>query len=194
VPDRWRPASYGLVLFPVWIQLTLAVVFGAIGALLLYRTRPIHPRDVPETEGNRQDRERMVVTAEAVALLLAIWVTFQGIAASRVLLLWQRGYGGLGSFYGQSVFTAIVLSVIVGIRAAVYLRHPTPATAPSVEAHWKFLGFYSNRADPSLFVPRRGGGGWTVNFGRRRAIVYLALFLGFGIGAPLLIMRLLVGE
>lgn len=114
VPDRWLPASYALVLLPVWIQLTLALVFGAMGGLLLYRTQPI------------RDRECMLVTAEAVSLLSAIWVTFQGVAAIRILGLWERGWGGLGSAYGQTLVAAIVLSIVVGVRAAVYLRHPRP--------------------------------------------------------------------
>src|SRR2546423_625866 len=65
IPVRWLPVSYGLVLLPVWIQLALAAAFGAIGSLLLYRSRPLPPRDVVEDEAPRQDRERMLATAEA---------------------------------------------------------------------------------------------------------------------------------
>ena len=39
-PDRWVAFSYSVILIPVWIQLGLAVVFGTIGTLLLYRTNP----------------------------------------------------------------------------------------------------------------------------------------------------------
>src|SRR3954463_7935996 len=82
VPDRWLRFSYSVVLLPVWIQLTLALVFGGIGRLLLHRTNP-RSRDAVEDEVIKQERERMVVTAEAVSLLAAIWVTFQAIAALR---------------------------------------------------------------------------------------------------------------
>ena len=37
--DRFVPASYAVILVPVWIQLTLAIVFGAITGMLLYRTQ-----------------------------------------------------------------------------------------------------------------------------------------------------------
>ncbi|MSO56590.1 MAG: hypothetical protein EXQ55_06675 [Acidobacteria bacterium] len=50
LPDRWLPVTYWLVLLPVWIQLILTVVFGAIGGLLLYRTHPLQPRGL-EDEG-----------------------------------------------------------------------------------------------------------------------------------------------
>ncbi len=194
LPDRWLPVTYGLVLLPVWIQLVLTVVFGAIGSLLLYRTHPLQPRGVVEDEGERQDRERMLVTAEAISLLAAIWVTFQGIAAIRILRLWEHWYVELGDIYLQSLAVAIVLSVVVGIRAGVNLRHARPVHRHSDDAHWRFKGMYFNPEDPTLFVPLRSGIGWTLNFGRPRAIFLLGVFLVFGICAPLILMRFLLGE
>lgn len=194
VPDRWLPASYALVLLPVWIQLTLALVFGAIAALLLYRTRPTRVRGASEDEATRQDRERMLITAEAVTLLSAIWVTFQGVAAIRILGLWERGWGGLGGAYGQSLVVAIVLSIVVGIRAGVGVRHPEHAQRQTEDVHWRFSGVYFNPADPALFVPMRSGIGWTMNFGRPKAIVFLIVLMIFGFGAPLVILRFLLGE
>jgi uncharacterized membrane protein len=192
-PDRWVAFSFSLILVPVWIQLTLALVFGGIGTLLLYRTNP-RSRDGMEDEATRQDRERMLAAAEAVSLLTVIWVTFQGIAALRILWLWQWWQGNLGDTYLQCLVVAIVLSVIVGIRAAVNLRYVKPASRRTDDAHWRMQGLYFNREDPALFVPLRNGIGWTLNFGRPRAIVFLLLFLAFGIGAPIVILRLLLGQ
>jgi hypothetical protein len=39
VGDQFVRASYPIALVPVWIQLTLAIVFGTIVAVLLYRTQ-----------------------------------------------------------------------------------------------------------------------------------------------------------
>jgi uncharacterized membrane protein len=195
VPDRWLPISFTLVLLPVWIQLVLAIVFGSIGTMLLYRTHPLKPADrVVEDDVTRQNRERMLVTAEAVSLLCAIWVTFQGLAALRILWLWQQGFGGLGNVYMQSLVVAIVLSAIVGVRAGVNLHHPTPANRPSEDGHWRFKALYFNPEDPALFVPVRNGVGWTVNFGRPRAVVFLVIFVALGVGAPLFILKILLGE
>jgi uncharacterized membrane protein len=191
-PDRWVQFSYSLILLPVWIQLTLAIVFGAIGALLLHRTNP-RSRD-GEDEVARQNRERMLATAEAVSLLAAIWVTFQGFAALRILWLWQWWQGSLGDAYLQSLVVAIVLSVIVGIRAGVNMRHANPALLRTDDAHWRLQGLYFNPENPALFVPLRSGIGWTVNFGRPRAVMFLVLFVAFGIGAPIIILRLLLGQ
>ena len=48
--------------------------------------------------------------------------------------------------------------------------------------------------DPALFVPRRSGAGWTLNFGRPQAIVFLGVILFVSIWAPLFIFRVLLGE
>ena len=46
----------------------------------------------------------------------------------------------------------------------------------------------------ALFVPLRNGIGWTVNFGKPRAIMILLLFAVFGIGVPIALLRLLLGQ
>jgi uncharacterized membrane protein len=192
IADSWVPPSLTVVFIPVWIQLTLACVFGAIGSVLLYRTQ--RARQVVEDEISRQDRERMLATAEAISLLAAIWVCVQALGAIRLYIMWQRGCCGMGDIYIQSLVVAIVLSIIVGIRASAYTRHPQPVTRPTSDAHWHLQGLYFNRQDPALFVPLRTGRGWTLNFGRPRAVFFLMIFLAFGIAAPVFILRLLVGE
>ena len=192
ISDRWLPPSWALVLIPVWIQITLIVVFWTMGGLLLYRTQ--RARQAVEPEASRQDRERMLATAEAISVLCAIWVTFQALGAVQLFIMWQRVCCGMGDIYFQSLVVAIVLSVIVGIRAAVNMQHRKPVMRPTSDAHWRLQGLYFNPQDPALFVPMRKGIGWTLNFGRPRALIFLMIFLAFGIAAPIVIIRLLLGE
>ena len=192
IADRFVRASYAIILVPVWIQLALAIVFGAIAGVLLYRTQKT--RTAVESEVNRQERERMLMTAEAISLLAAIWVTFQGLLAVRLIMMWQLMCCGLGTIYYQSLVVCIVLSALVGVRAAVYLQYPKPVMRQTEDVHWRFRAMYFNRQDPALFVPRRNGPGWTVNFGRPQAIVFLGLVLFVSIGAPIFIFRVLLGE
>jgi uncharacterized membrane protein len=190
--DRFVPASYAVILVPVWIQLTLAILFGAIAGVLLYRTRKT--RSAVETDTSRHERERMLMTAEAISLLAAVWVTFQGLLAVRLIMMWQLMCCGLGDIYYQSLVFCIVLSVIVAVRAAVYLQYPKPVPRQTDDAHWRFASLYFNRQDPAVFVPRRVGAGWTLNFGRPQAIVFLGFVLFVSIWAPLVVFRILLGE
>ena len=192
IADQFVRASYPVVLLPVWIQLTLAVVFGALSAVLLYRTRP--GRTAVEQDHIRHERERMLITAEAISLLAALWVGFQGLLAVRLIIMWQNMCCGLGDVYYQTLVVCIVLSAIVGVRAAVYIRYPTQSPKATDDAHWLVRGVYFNRGDPSLFVPLRSGGGWTVNFGRPQALVFFVVLLFFSAAVPLLILTILLGE
>ena len=190
--DRFVRPSYPIVLVPVWIQLTLAIAFGAVCGVFLYRTQ--RARRAVEDEVSRQERERLLITAEAISLLAAIWITLQGLLAIRLIIMWQSMCCGLGSIYYQGLTVCIVLSVIVGIRAAIYVQHPKPVSRATDDAHWRLRGLYYNRQDPSVFVPLRQGPGWTINFGRPQAVVFLMVFLLFSIWAPLAIFRVLLGE
>ena len=191
IADRFVPASYAIILVPVWIQLSLAIVFGSIAGVLLYRTHKT--RSAVENEVVRQERERMLMTAEAISLLAAIWVTFQGLLAIRLIMMWQLMCCGLGGVYYQSLVVCIVLSAIVAVRAAVYLQYPKPVIRETEDAHW-FSGIYVNRKDPALFVPLRNGPGWTINFGRPQAIVFIGLVVLVSIWAPIAIFNVLLGE
>jgi uncharacterized membrane protein len=191
IADRFVRLSYAIALVPVWIQLTLAVVFGLITGVLLYRTHMT--RSAVEDSAARQERERMLITAEAICLLSAVWVAFQGLVAVRLLAMWQRMCCGLGDIYYQALVVFIVLSIVIGIRAAVYGQYPTPVVRPTQDGHW-FRGLYINRNDPAVFVPLRNGGGWTLNLGRPQAIVALGVFVALSIWAPLIILRVLLGE
>ena len=65
-----------------------AVFSARLSGLLLYRTHDV--RSAVEDELTRQDRERMLMTAEAISLLAAIWVAFQGLLAVRLIIMWQK--------------------------------------------------------------------------------------------------------
>lgn len=60
-------------------------------------------------------------------------------------------------------------------------RHggPTPKTSGSrtSAAHWRGGIFYVNPEDPALYVNKRFGIGYTLNFGRPEAWILLALIL-----------------
>ena len=139
--------------------------------MLLYRTQKT--RSAVENEVNRQERERMLMTAEAISLLAAIWVTFQGLLAVRLIMMWQLMCCGLGDIYYQGLVVCIVLSAMVGIRAAVYLQYPKHLVRPTEDAHWRFQRRVFQPAGPGAVRPPTNGPGWTVNFGRPQAIVFL---------------------
>ena len=182
--DSFMVRSYGLVLMPVWTQLILTAVIGSIAALLLYRA---HADD----EASSQHRERMLRSAEAIALLGFVWISFQLVTAYSVIEAWRRYNPGMGRFYTVALVTCIVLSIVIGARAALQIGRPAAAVVDNAPL-WRLKALYYNPADPALFVPTRYGYGLTLNFGRPVAIaLMLAILLG-GLGGPFLLARFLM--
>ena len=70
-------------------------------------------------------------------------------------------------------------------------RHPTFAVFHDDDRYWYGGVFYNNPDDPALFVPKRFGLGWTLNFGHPQAKLFLIgmllLVLLFGVLLPVLI-------
>ncbi len=93
--------------------------------MLLYRTQ--HVRSAVEDEAIRQERERMLMTAEAISLLAAhlgdVSGPSRGTPGHHVA---DACAAASATIYYQSLVVCIVLSVIVGIRAAVYVQYPKP--------------------------------------------------------------------
>jgi uncharacterized membrane protein len=178
---RFVARSYAVVLTPLWTQLLLALLIGGLCALLLYRAESAESSD-PQAAG---DRERMLYGAEAVALLGAIWISFQLINAYSLAQYWSYR-GGAGWIYQGGLGTAIVLSIVVGGHAVAKIGRP-PARHVENGSVWRFKALYVNPADPALFVPARYGYGLTLNFGRPLAIAIMAAILLAGLGGPVLI-------
>ena len=83
--------------------------------------------------------------------------------------------------------------VIVLVLVLTYLV-PLPARRERLpESRWKAGIFYSNRDDPALFVPKRFGMGYTLNFGNSRSWAVLAV-ITLLLAAPLLLAVLFLRQ
>ncbi len=182
-PNGWQYKTYWRVLMPVFVQAAFAIVFGAIGTLLLSRPHGDHDADEPDVKA-------AAAAAEAVALLALIWIVFQGYAGVALATMWQRERAGLGAAYNYLEVGGVALTIVVAIRAQMRLGRPLPR--PFVAGHWRFGQLYKNAGDPALFVPTRTGNRWTLNFGRPVAAALMALILVIGIVGPAVILALML--
>lgn len=181
--DGWQFKTYWRVLLPVFIQLALALTLGAIGVLLLSRLHGAHDENAPDVRAAS-------TAAEAVALLTAIWVVFQGYAGVALALLWQSGRATLGPGYTYLELVGVIVTIVVSVRA--HMRLGRPEARPFIPSHWRYGQLYKNAEDPALFVPTRQGARWTLNFGRPVAAALLGIILALGIVCPAIILGLLL--
>jgi uncharacterized membrane protein len=179
IPNGWQYRTLTRVLVPVFVQLALAVLLGAIGALLLTRRRGRDDLQAPDVRA-------AAVASEAVVLIALIWVVFQGYAAWALVRMWEAQRGGLGLWYFYLEGLGLVVTVIVAMRANARLGRPAPR--PFVPEHWWLGQLYHNSDDPALFVPARDGRRWTLNFGRPIAAALLAVVIAMGIIGPTILL------
>jgi uncharacterized membrane protein len=185
LPYYFIKKSYLTVLMPVWTQLLLALVFGAVAAILLWRS---HHQTTAEQAA---DADRMRHAAEAIALLGFVWITFQAATAVGLTRLWTLYYGGMGALYERGFWVALALSIAIGVRAARKIGRSANRLSGDGDV-WRLRALYVNPADPALFVPARGGRGFTIYFGRPVAIALVLALLLVGLGAPIILARALL--
>ncbi len=179
-PDGWQYRTVLRVLLPVFVQLGIVATGGAVGTLLLSR------KDA-STVASLPDARAAVTATEAVMLMSAIWAAFQCYAAYALVRLWSTGER-FGVDYTTMELAAIVVTVVVGMRAQAHLARPEPLLF--VPAHWRLGQLYCNAEHPALFVPTRDGRRWTLNFGRPAAVVLLAAILVIGVVGPTVMLAL----
>jgi uncharacterized membrane protein len=180
-PDGWQYKTFARVMLPVFVQIALALTFGAVGGLLLSRSHGTQDADAPDVKA-------AAAAAEAVILIALIWVAFQGYAGWALVRMWSVGRQGLGLWYSYLELLGLVLTGFVAVRA--HFRLGRPPARPFVAEHWRFGQLYKNPDDPALFVPTRNGLRWTLNFGRPIAAALLGFILVVGIIGPTIILGL----
>jgi uncharacterized membrane protein len=179
-PNGWQYRTLPRVLIPVGVQTMLALVLGAVAALLLSRPHGDHDVEAPDVRA-------AAVAAEAVVLIALVWVAFQAYAGVSLARLWVDPRVRLPFYTAGEVLGGLV-SLLVFVRANRLLGRPEPR--PFVQSQWRFGQLYKNADDPALFVPTRDGRRWTLNFGRPVAGALLGLILVVGMLGPTLLLAL----
>ncbi len=77
------------------------------------------------------------------------------------------------------VVACVVLAVVFSRRDSREAARQRAETPSADDEHWRANGVYYNRDNPAVFVPRRGGFGWTINFGRPSGVILMAAFVAF---------------
>ena len=184
VPVYFQLKTPVVVMLPSILQTALLLIFGAIGLLLLWRARPETADQASEIDGIR-----MRLAVQGVALLGAVWITVQALGAARLVAVWEGGSAGFGRVYNVTVLISLMISIGIVWWTMRAVRQEPSSVAEVDPSMWRFTNLYFNPRDPSLFVPTRRGGGWTLNFGRPLATILIVGVLTIGIGGPFLLAR-----
>jgi uncharacterized membrane protein len=181
-------AGVSLALWHAWPSLPASLYTGAHGpsGLILVTKTPLSVFGTPLmgalccgflfslaagwiTRGRRLANDRFGASS------LMAWI----LIASEILMALGTGGAGLTPLMSDptgwtaavtACFMVLVLGFLVGLMTVLVVRsHRAPPVAAagdnSPDRGWKLGLLYVNRADPALFVPKRFGVGFTINFG-----------------------------
>jgi uncharacterized membrane protein len=187
-PNQYSVKTIGSYFALVWIQLGLEVLLTSLALLLV---------------GSK------AVPGEAEARFRRAWIRF--LYVLKLLLLALLGALAVGIAYSSIsgilppvwffvlplavVGVVMVGSLVLALRTGQggsRLGSPDESATDRLDDRYWILGIiYVNRNDPSIFVERRFGVGWTLNFGNPRGIAVLLAILAVPLLTSLLVVVLL---
>jgi uncharacterized membrane protein len=182
-PNGWATRSVAGVYGPLLIAAAVAASIALCAGLLQRRPRRSHYAGLPAAAERRFRRATLwtLLATEYLLAMVSIWVSQLPLAAAAP--------GGTPGPPPLAPLVALVLAFVV-IITAVLVRagkgltsaaHQRPGAGPiddgSPDRYWKAGIFYVNPDDPAIFVVKRLGLGYTLNFAHPVAWLVLCLAL-----------------
>jgi len=171
--------SYETMLWPVGIQLVMIALFIFVNHTIVISKQQIDTAD-PENSLERSIIFRrkwsiFIVLTSFLMTFLFSYLTLSNLFTPSPMLNTTVTLAVIGII----LFRTIWLSLKVGQGGS---RLPMSGGAKGVgtghtddDRHWKLGIIYYNPSDPTLFLEKRFGVGWTVNFGRPVAWLFVIL-------------------
>lgn len=192
--DGYAGKSWGTVLFPALMAAFMGIVFAFAHWGILRSKRPIDPAS-PTTSALAYGRfaraQSIVILVGGLALSACTGIAFF-ISAMGFVSLGAAGIIAtiaVLAFAGAETWVAVRLGQSGG-RLAAELR-VSDELARDEDSHWKLGLFYANPDDPSIFVPKRFGVGWTLNFSKPTAWLLIILLIALAAGSVLVVDALM---
>lgn len=162
--DAFADKSWAVALFPLFTQLFMAAVF--VVSYLFMRRAPASVRGNPQAAPGAARFRRVMA-----ALFLVIGVLAQA-ELLLVELLWFLPVPVWAHFVLLGAMLALTAALFVVYFRLVRVKKPRGPILDD-DARWVLGLFYYNPGDPSVFVEKRSGIGYTVNFGHPLGWVFL---------------------
>lgn len=158
-PDRWIQRTHSGVSMLLAFDAVLSV------ALALFAWGIFHWSRRNSTGGARAATERRFRRLNAQMLLILSWMP---VAMAWTALVEPDVSGS---------WFVLLVTGLVAVYLVILIRYRQGSGDRAPDACWKLGLFYYNPADPAIFIPKRIGLGYTVNFANRRAWLLLGAVL-----------------
>ncbi len=173
-----------VMIIPISSIITLLIFLGI--HFLIRRSRQEIDSGSPEISKLKDRRFRYIWSGylALVLFMLVTWSFFMSLTSNKLIPISGSTFEVI-----NMVITFLILlgSIILAIKtgqSGSRLKFEAGTSESNLEnvdddKFWKFGMFYYNRADPSIFVEKRFGVGWTINFGHTWAMALAILLVVF---------------
>lgn len=177
------------LLFPI-MQFFFTFLFLFINVMIARSKQQIDSENPEESRKRNTIFRRkwslfIIITGNAFALFFSfIQLSFFYKFTSATMMIVTLGFTLL------IIFGAIYLAYSTGQGGSRIQQTTTTSNGKAInrddDRYWKLGVFYFNRNDPSLFLEKRFGVGWTINFARPLAWTFFLIIVAIAIVIPLL--------
>ncbi|HLS60813.1 MAG TPA: DUF5808 domain-containing protein [Virgibacillus sp.] len=188
---NWADKSYRTILiFPI-IQVYMTLLFIFINTVIGKSKQQISVIDPDQSiRKNKVFRRRwslfIIISGIAMILLFSL-VQLSFVFPINAYLLWIIP----SALTLLMIISTIILSFTTG-QGGARIQSSTDKTGSIIERdddqHWKLGQFYFNKNDPSIFLEKRFGIGWTNNWAHPLSWIIIIGLIGLAAGIPLLLM------
>lgn len=195
--DNWVKKSYrSILLIPAMQCFMTAIMFFCFKVIGWSKQQISASKPEVSKEQNRIFRYRWSIYMIAMAVIMNLFFTFVNLNTIQII---KNNSNSMGIFSVSFAVIVCVGSLIMSIKTGqggsrIRIQNREGKLSNLADRdddrYWKFGNtIYINKDDPSLFVEKRFGIGWTMNFGRIESIIILVVFL-----AIIVLMKLLLGK
>jgi len=191
-PNNWSTRTPGGVYGVLLMGAVLCAFMGYLAFALLRWSRPVQ---VGGPAGERERRFRKMVGSILVAIQYLVALQFAWIGLTPLANPQAAPPGIVPMLVIALAFVAVIAVVLTrygqgGTRLAGEAASASGRAAPvgdrTPDKYWKLGLFYVNRDDPAVFVEKRFGVGYTVNFGHPGVWIALAVLVAVTVAVAFL--------
>jgi uncharacterized membrane protein len=185
-PDAWSPRSFWSVMLLPAMSLLMPVALGVMACLTARAKRAIRRADGGVSfEAQTRFRRYTATFLSGVVVLVSLMLMGMSIFSVRTATGTVQGIPGwmigfIILFLVYAIGGSLFLALRLGQGGSRLERRAAAAPLTNGVADnrvWYLGGFYVNRDDPSIFVEKRFGIGYTINFGNPKAVALFVAFL-----------------
>jgi uncharacterized membrane protein len=185
-PDAWRPKSFWTVMLLPLLTLIMGSGLGMMALLISRAKRALRfPKTQISAEAQMRFRKAFTRFMCLIAFVVTAMLTVASVGSIRVGLGLDAGLSPLMMVIGVSLMVLAIGGILYlllhygqgGSRLERSAGNAPLTNGLADNRYWVLGAFYVNRDDPSIFVERRFGFGYTINFGNWKAVAFFAAFI-----------------